>query len=76
VGASRLKPEWYATKRNGFYDINGDIHVSFSDGSKLEMGSDRDNLGQQFKLKVGQEECSVSESEGKARAADGRIVEG
>lgn len=76
VDASRLKPEWYAAKRDGFYEIDGDICVSFSDGSKLKVGSDRDNLGYQVKLKIGLDEWSVSEKEGEAQSADGRIVEG
>lgn len=76
VDASGLKPEWYAAKRDGFYEIDGEILVSFSDGSKLKLGSDRDKLGYQAKLRIGQDEWSVSEAEGKARAADGHVVEG
>jgi hypothetical protein len=76
VDVSGLEPEWYAAKRDGFYEIDGDILVSFLDGSKLKLGSYRDKLSYQVKLRIGQDEWSVSESEGKALATDGRVVEG
>jgi len=76
VDTSRLKPEWHPAKRTGFYDIDGDIHVRFSDGSELKLESDRVRLGYQVKLRIDQDEWSVSEAEGKAQTTDGRVVEG
>lgn len=76
VDVSGLKPEWYAARRNGFYEIDGEILMSFSDGSWLKLISDKDKLGYKVKLRIGQDKWSVSEAEGKAQAADGRSVEG
>lgn len=76
VDVSGLHPEWYPAKREGFFEIDGDIRVEFADGSRLVLSSDRNNLGYKVTLKVGDDEWQVSEAEGTARAADGRVVEG
>lgn len=76
VDASGLQPEWYAAKRSGFYEIDGEICVSFADGSRLKLASDRNNLGYKVKLKIAGDEWQVTESEGIARATDGRIIDG
>jgi hypothetical protein len=76
VDASGLQPEWYAAKREGFYEIDGEIKVSFADGSKLVLASDRNNLGYKVNLKITGDDWQVFESEGAASAADGRSVQG
>ena len=76
VDASSLQPEWYPAKREGFYEADGVIKVQFADGSRLALSSDRNKLGLQVALKVGDDEWQVSEADGIARAADGRVVEG
>jgi len=76
VDASDLHPEWYPAKREGFFEIDGGIRVEFADGSILALSSDRNNLGYKVTLKVGDDEWQVSEVDGTARAADGRVVEG
>ena len=73
---SGLQTEWYPAKRNGFYEIDGEIRASFSDGSILRLYSDRNNLGYKVKLKIDGEEWHVSESEGLARCSDNRVVLG
>ncbi len=74
--ASRLQPEWYPAKRDGFYEIDGEIFVGFADDSRLRLSSDRNKLGYKAQLKINSDEWQVSESEGIARAADGRTIEG
>lgn len=76
VDACGLKPEWHAAKRDGFYEIDGQILVSFADGSRLKLTSDQNNLDYTVKLKIADDEWQVSESQGLARAADGRTIEG
>lgn len=76
VDASGLQPEWYPAKREGFYEADGVIKVEFADGSRLALSSDRNKLGFQVALKVGDDEWQVSEADGIARAADGSVVEG
>ncbi len=76
VDVSGLKSEWYPAKRNGFYEVDGEILINFSDGSKLKIISEIENLSYKVTLRIGQDEWNVSEVEGKARATDGRSVEG
>ena len=76
VDVSGLKSEWYPSKRNGFYEVDGEILMNFADGSKLKMISNVEKLGYKVTLRIGQDEWNVSEVEGKARATDGRSVEG
>ena len=73
---SGLKAEWYPAKRNGFYEIDGEIRASFSDGSILRLYCDRNNFGYKVKLKIDGEEWHVSESEGIARSRNNRVVVG
>jgi hypothetical protein len=73
---SGLQTDWYPAKRNRFYEIDGEIRASFSDGSFLRLYSDRNNLGYKVKLKIDGEEWNVSESEGLARSSDNRVVLG
>jgi len=74
--ASSLQTEWYPAKRDGFYEIDGEIFVRFSDDSRLRLSSYRNKLDYKVQLKINGDEWQVSESEGIARAADGRTVEG
>jgi hypothetical protein len=76
VDASGLQSEWYPAKRDGFYEIDGKIRLQFADGSKLNLASERNNLGYKVKLKIDGDEWQVSESEGVALSADGRRIEG
>jgi len=73
---SGLQTEWYPAKRNGFYEIDGEIRARFSDGSILRLYSDRNNLGYKATLKLDGEEWNVNESEGLARSSNNRVVLG
>lgn len=76
VNTTGLQPEWYASKRDGFFEIDGEMLVGFVDGSSLRLASDRNNLGYKVNLKIAGDEWQVTESEGIARATDGRVIEG
>lgn len=76
MDVSGLGREWYGAKRHGFYEVDGEIKVQFADGSKLQLASDRNNLGYKVRLRIAGDDWQVSESEGVARAVDGRTVQG
>ena len=76
VDTSELEAGWYFAKRDGFYEINGQITVNFADGSKLKLVSDRNNLGYKVNIKIDGDDWQVSEAFGTAHAADGRIIQG
>lgn len=76
VDASNLQSQWYYAKRDGFYEIDGEIFVGFADDSRLWLSSDRSKLGYKVQLRINGDEWQVYESEGIAKAADGRKIEG
>lgn len=76
INTSGLESEWYAAKRQGFYEIDGKILANFSDGSKLKLQSERNSLGYKVQLKIAGDEWRVSESEGIAIAANGLAIHG
>ena len=76
VNVSGLHRGWHACKRLGFFDIDGKILMSFAEGSTLMLSSERNNLSYQVTLKIDGDEWQVFESEGFARAADGRVING
>jgi hypothetical protein len=76
VDTSDLNAEWYFAKRDGFYEVDGQIAVNFADGSKLKLASNRNNLGYKVNIKIDGDDWQVSEAFGTARAADGRIIQG
>ena len=73
---SDLKSEWFPAKRDGFYEVDGIIHATFADGSTLELASHKENIGFECHIQMGQDHWQVFESDGMARAGDGRIVKG
>ncbi len=76
VDASGLYNEWYASKRKGFYEVNGEILIRFDDSSKLRVASDRNNLGYSVTLKIAEDVWKVSEVDGVASCSDGRMIAG
>lgn len=76
VDTSDLNAEWYFAKRDGFYEVDGQIAVNFADGSKLKLASNRNNLGYKVNIKIDGDDWQVSEASGTARADDGRIIQG
>lgn len=76
VDTSDLNAEWYFAKRDGFYEIDGQITVNFSDGSKLKLASNRNNPGYKVNIKIDGDDWQVSEASGTASAVDGRLIQG
>jgi hypothetical protein len=76
VDTTGLHSKWYPAKREGFFEIDGVIKVEFSDGSKLTLCSDRNNLGYKVDIEIDIDQWHVSEAEGIACNLDGRVVKG
>lgn len=76
VDALGLCNDWYVSKRQGFYEVNGEILIHFADGSKLRVASDRNKLNFKITLQIARDIWNVSEAEGIASCSDGRIIVG
>lgn len=72
IDVSGLRSDWYASKREGFYEIDGEMNVSFSDGSSLMMITDRYEVNYMANLKIKDDEWLIDESKGLACTSDGR----
>ncbi|MEI6638246.1 MAG: hypothetical protein WCL46_00880 [Chlorobium sp.] len=77
VDTSNLFHQWEPTKREGFYDVYGELIIDFSDGSKLKIIGNNDDPNKRVNIiKVNKEELHVSESQGIATALDGITITG
>jgi hypothetical protein len=76
IDTSGLLATWYPAQRSGFYETDGILALTFSDGSSLHMSSYREKLGYQALIRIGNMEWEVSERDGLARAANGDTVTG
>ena len=76
VDTTGLHAEWYESKRPGFYEVDGRLEMRFSDGSRLSLASQRDNLAYSASLRMKGQEWKIDEANGIASTADGRKIEG
>lgn len=76
VNTSGLAAQWHPAKRNGFWEIFGELLIDFDDGSQLKLSSNADDPNYRVALKVNHDEWNVSESNGIASAQDGRTIHG
>lgn len=76
IDTSKLDKSWYHAGRAGFFDVFGHLTVSFSDGSTLEVTSKPNDRRYRAELTTAQEHWEIFESEGFARAEDGRTAHG
>lgn len=76
VDTRGLHAKWYESKRPSFYEVDGRMEMSFSDGSRLVLASQRDNFPFSASLKIKGQEWKIDETKGFASTSDGRIVEG
>jgi hypothetical protein len=76
VDVERLKSPWYPSKRGGFFEVDGTLEASFSDGSILSLSSERENLGYRVEVSIGSDDWQVFESEGYAKSSAGMRING
>lgn len=73
---TELQSSWYPSKREGFFEIDGVLQFSFTDGSVLRLASNRENLGYQAHIVIGDDEWQVFEADGYAQTASGKRIGG
>lgn len=76
VDLDGLKGPWYASKRCGFYEIDGTIQVEYSDGSTLKLSSERESLGYKVHILIEGDSWQLFESAGYGQNSEGRRIEG
>jgi hypothetical protein len=73
---SGLDKEWYPAKRNGYWEINGCLRASFSNGTTAAFISDDSEAPFEIKIKTDQEEWLIEWDRGIATRNDGFIIKG
>lgn len=76
VDISKLNDFWRPTKREGFWDIDGELKVKFSGGSKLTLTSGPSDKERQFEVKSDDLIfCRVNESLGTISIGDDKNLD-
>jgi hypothetical protein len=66
-----VKERWISSKRNGFFEIEGKMSVSFKDGTTLNMSSKEENKQFIVELFVDGETWYINETDGNAKSSFG-----
>jgi hypothetical protein len=76
IDVSNLDNKWYESKRAGFYDVYGKLVIYFSDGSKLSLVSNPNNLDYAAKILTDNNQWEIFEHKGIALSQFGKSVNG
>ncbi len=76
LDTAALESRWYPAERSGFYDVYGELKVSFSGGSELVVTSREHDRKFSVSMEAGGEIWAVEEQTGKATSTAGNTAEG
>lgn len=79
INLSNLSSNWYKSKRSGFYEIDGEILITFSDSSTLLLLSDETHRLKGYTASIetsDQTLWDINESIGLAKSSSGNILMG
>ena len=77
IDVSKLEKNWFRSKRDGYFEITGEIKANFSNGSELILKS-LNHLNDEY-IKVylpNKNEILINEHEGLATSSDGQKLTG
>jgi len=74
IETSGLRGQWVSSKRAGFYEVEGQISVEFSDGSELVVVGSEQSTDFQVELQANGDTWKVDESKGFASSDSGKII--
>lgn len=76
VCTDQLAPRWHASKRPGYWEINGRLHVRYSQGSELVLDCAAEAGPLVITLRAADGEWTLREAEKSAAHSDGRSLPG
>lgn len=74
VDTTGLKGSWVSTKRPGFYEVEGELTVSFSDGSTLVVAGSEEPTGLDFRVRSNDDVWTIDETNGVASSESGKAI--
>ena len=77
VSVDGLNENWNRSKRKGFWDIEGLLKIKFSDGSAIELQSNKEVKKSVLEIEfAGTKRCIIEEDLGIARFSSGEVIMG
>jgi hypothetical protein len=74
IDTLKLHENWEASKRAGFYEVNGEMSIRFSDGSTLVVSGSGKADEFMVEINIGDDTWHVDEAKGVACTDDGKII--
>ena len=71
---SKLNYNWYPAKRKGFFEVEGQLEVSFSDSSRLIISGSHNDISHEVELIIADEIWKVNEADGIAKSLTGKSI--
>ena len=71
---SKLNQNWYPAKRKGFFEVEGQLEVSFSDSSRLIISGFHNDISHEVELTIADEIWQVNEIDGIAKSFTGKSI--
>lgn len=75
IETAALGRQWVASKRAGFYEVEGQLSIEFSDGSTLVVAGSEQATDYEVKIQANDDIWNVNESEGRAFSDSGKIID-
>jgi len=76
IDVSELEKKWKPAKRNGFYEVDGKMSITFDDGSQLVLTTNNLNPNYEVTIEIDHELWKVFETEGFAENNEGKKISG
>lgn len=77
VDTKRLDKKWFKSKRNGYYEVTGELLAKFSGGTKLVLQSLHDAKEEILMVEFNKKDsCVIYENKGTALFSNGNILNG
>jgi hypothetical protein len=74
IETAALGGQWVSSKRAGFYEVEGELSLKFSDGSTLVVAGGEQSTGYEVKIHANDDVWQVCESKGFASTGNGKII--
>jgi hypothetical protein len=74
IDTSQLRGGWVASKRAGFFEVEGRLSVQFSDASTLVLEGDEQSAAYDVRIRVGDDTWYIDETKGLATCSSGATI--
>ena len=76
IKTQHLNKAWFPAKRSGYWEVNGDLFATFSDGSTAYLSCQQGEYGFELEIRNGLDTWAIKEELGLALRSDSLLLEG